>query len=198
MLALSTLLTTMIESCDDSLENNDVIYSDPNELELVEDVSVVIEDDAEKAQRLYHLLTGSASGVELYLMCTTELPTNSGDNIGRNIVMNRLMRYRSTQGKLKSGKIFWRNATSETILEVEQVFATIETGSFEWKNMLKIILAGVELPKALLHNKRSLLATKGPIVCDVAPPSFSDKPMSDADRVALLACALVDKSLSEF
>ena len=56
-------MTTMIESCDDSLEKDDVIYCDPNELELVEDVSVVIEDDAEKAQRLYHLLTGSASGV---------------------------------------------------------------------------------------------------------------------------------------
>ena len=53
--------------------------------------------------------------------------------------------------------------------------------------MLKVILAGVELPKALLHNKKSLSATKGPIVCDVAPPSFSDKPMNDADRVALLA-----------
>ena len=64
--------------------------------------------------------------------------------------------------------------------------------------MLKVTLAGVELPKALLHNKRSLSATKGPIFCDVAPPSFSDKPMTDADRVALLACALVDKSLSEF
>ena len=49
------------------------------DLWLVEDVSIVIEDDAEKAQRLYHLLTGSASGVELY---TTELPTNSGGNIG--------------------------------------------------------------------------------------------------------------------
>ena len=53
--------------------------------------------------------------------------------------------------------------------------------------MLQVILAGVELPKALLHNKKSLSATKGPIVCDVAPPSFSDKPMNDADRVALLA-----------
>ena len=49
------------------------------DLWLVEDVSIVIEDDAEKAQRLYHLLPGSASGVELY---TTELPTNSGGNIG--------------------------------------------------------------------------------------------------------------------
>ena len=115
----------MIESWDDSLDKDDVIYSDPNELELVEDVSVVIEDDAEKAQRLYDLLTGSASGVELYLICTTKLPTNSGGHIGRNVVMNRVMRYRSTQGKLKS-KIFWRNATSETILEVEKVFATIE------------------------------------------------------------------------
>ena len=76
-----------------------------------------------------------------------------------NIVMNRVMRYLSTQGRLKSGKIFWRNATSETILEVEKIFATIEKGSFEWKNMLKVILAGVELPKALLHNKRSLSAT---------------------------------------
>ena len=116
----------MIESWDDSLDKDDVIYSDPNELELVEDVSVVIEDDAEKAQRLYDLLTGSASGVELYLICTTKFPTNSGGHIGRNVVMNRVMRYRSTQGKLKSGKIFWRNARSETILEVEKVFATIE------------------------------------------------------------------------
>ena len=124
----------MIASCDDFLEKYDVIYCDPNELEFVEDVSVVIEDDTEKAQRLYHLLTGSASGLEFHLTCTTELPTNSGGNIGRNIVMNRVMRYLSTQGKLKSGEIFWRNATSETVLEVEKMFATIEKGSFEWKN----------------------------------------------------------------
>ena len=104
----------MIASCDmdgrdvlevgrDVLEVEDYISCDPTELELVEEVSFVIEHDSEKILRLHNLLIGSASGSELFFNCTNGLPTNSGASIGRNVVMNRVLKFFVLHGKVKNG-----------------------------------------------------------------------------------------------
>ena len=59
----------MIESCDDSLEIDDVIYCDPNELELVQDVSVVIEDDRD-ITNLQITLTGRDEPLRAFSLMT--------------------------------------------------------------------------------------------------------------------------------
>ena len=201
----------MIASCDmdgrdvlevgrDALEVEDYISCDPTELELVEEVSVVIEHDSEKILRLHNLLIGSASGSELFFNCTNGLPTNSGASIGRNVVMNRVLKFFVLHGKVQNGgKNQWRSATPETLREVENVFAMIEKGSAEWNNVLRVMMTGVELPKNVTDSKRKLTSMKvAPIA---ALPSIAEKPIerqNDSDRVALLACALVDRTLTEF
>ena len=124
----------------DLLDGDEIILC-PTALELVEELSVVIEDDLEKAQRLCNILIGSTTGTELFTNCLQELPTNSGGNIGRNIVMNRVIKYFILHNKMRNAKV------AEMISEVGSIFAAIEEGSTEWNNLLKVIMTGIELPK---------------------------------------------------
>ena len=182
----------MYENDVQELLDGDEIILCPTALELVEELSVVIEDDLEKAQRLCNILIGSVTGTDLFTNCLQELPTNSGGNIGRNIVMNRVIKYFILQNKMKNVKVAWRTATPETISEVGAIFAAIEKGTTEWNNLLKVIMTGVELPKptnSIKFSSRVSMSATSEFVTPIA-----DRPLErhfDCDRVALLACALV-------
>ena len=52
----------------DLLDGDEIILC-PTALELVEELSVVIEDDLEKAQRLCNILIGITTGTELFTNC---------------------------------------------------------------------------------------------------------------------------------
>ena len=143
------------------------------------------ESDIDRNIRMAKQLNDSATGEELYSNCT-ELLINSGGIFGRSIVMNRVIRYYMTNKKLKQSKVKFRNADDDFITEVKHLFASTVKETQDWRNLMKVILQGVDLPKVPVL-KAATIAKEAPVERE-----------SDVDRVSLLACALTDKLLAEY
>ena len=100
--------------------------------------------------------------------------------------MNRVIRYYMTNKKLKQSKVKFRNADDDFITEVKHLFASTVKETQDWRNLMKVILQGVDLPKVPVL-KAATIAKEAPVERE-----------SDVDRVSLLACALTDKLILRY
>ena len=185
---------------------DDSIISDLSLLGLHEET---VELDADRNSRIALLLAASKSGSELYSNMEEHLPS-SGGTFGKTLVMNRVVKFFIGKSKLpKECNIGWKSATEDMLSRVDEAFDRIVVGSTEWKDIFRTILKGVDvkIPKAAITAtaataKRKIVDNVSiPVVMltqEVAESIASPVEHSKlCDRVALLACALVDPDLAD-
>ena len=109
--------------------------------------------------------------------------------------MNRCVKFFISINKLSKPSFNngWRNTSEESRNTVKELFNCIIRDTDEWKELLKALFFGVEIraPKAQLKRKSPETSHDG-------AASILEHPVARfCDRVALLACALVDPRFNE-
>ena len=171
---------------------DDSIISDVSMLEI--DTEQIIESDVGRDFRVSSIIKGSLTGVELLNNIEKHCP-RTGAKFGKTLVINRCVKFFISINKLSKPSFNngWRSTSEESRNTVEELFNCITRDTDEWKALLKALFFGVEIraPKAQLKRKSPETSHDG-------AASILEQPLARVcDRVALLACALVDPRFNE-
>ena len=183
---IESLLGSDTPSLDDS------IISDVSLLEI--DMEQIIESDVERDYRISSIIKGSLTGAELLNNIEKYCP-RTGAKFGKTLVMNRCVKYFISVNKLSKSSFNygWRSTSEESRNTVKELFNCITRDTDEWKELLKALFFGVEIrpPKAQLKRKSPEASNDGAAI------NLEQPVARVCDRVALLACALVDPRFNE-
>ena len=175
---------------------DDGIVGDPIALEL-DDATADFETESEESvrNRLRGIVTGSLDGSDMVAKICDNFP-NSANSYGLALSMNRAIKYFVAANKLGDGAVVgWRRLPKTVKIDLESAFAAVVRDSNEWKSLLTVILKQ-EKPKKIAKRYLSLLTATAAVAQPVELPEEDEADKNRlVDRVALLACALVDAEL---
>ena len=175
---------------------DDGIFSDPVALGLEEvDADVEIESEESIHARLRAVVTGSLDGADLFSKICSNFP-NSANSYGLALSMNRAIKCLVAANKLSDGALVgWRRLPKTIKAALQSAFSAVVKESDEWNSLVMVILKHEKTKKNTKRNSSLLTATStAPLPVEVPEEDDTDKNRL-VDRVALLACALIDADL---
>ena len=175
---------------------DDGILSDPVALELEEVVAdFEIESEESIHARLRLIVTNSLDGEDMFYKICGNFP-NSANSYGLALSMNRAIKYFVAANKLGDGALVgWRRLPKTMKTDLQSAFAAVVKESEEWKSLVTVILRH-EKPKKSVKRNSSLLTVAATVTQPAELPDEEDGDKNrTVDRVALLACGLIDADL---
>jgi hypothetical protein len=168
--------------------------SDPRALDLEAEVEVEVETEDAIITRLSGVVASCADGTALFNSISTVFP-NSVQSYGVSLVMNRAIKYLVANRLLGENALMgWKKMTRPVKAQVLESFAKVVKGTVDWNSLTALVMKQDKKKTSVLKRNISSVV---PVVAEISSTIDTDSNEKDriVDRVALLACALVDPNL---